>query len=143
MTKNIMPTIKIIAVILIAFLACYAISRAIPQIKIPLIATKEDKQKMQDALGWGSELLVDRRTEKPANIRFMLRNKQREPIINATVHITLSQINGKSISLPLIMDEAGVYRGEIPLPQSGVWDANTAVQIGTDTYQVTDHFTLK
>lgn len=103
-----------------------------------------EKQKMQDALGWGSELLVDKKPGKPAKIRFMLRDKSRAPIKDATVQIVFVRPveAGHDVTLLLKMDEPGVYRGEADLPLPGLWESHVSVQIGKDTYQVSDRHTL-
>jgi nitrogen fixation protein FixH len=107
------------------------------------------KQEMQEALGWGSELKIDKKAEPLARIRFMLRDKNRKPIRGATVQITLSHMNDSkdmatqnSITLQLSMVEPGVYRGQTNIPLPGEWDATLNAEIDANTYQVTERVTL-
>lgn len=108
-----------------------------------------DKERMQEALGWGSELKIEKKSDPLAKVRFMLRDKNHEPIKGAVVKITLLQavdqnnvLSQNAITLPLIMVEPGVYRGQINLPFPGDWDASISAQIGPSTYQVTERITL-
>lgn len=108
-----------------------------------------DNQKMQEVLGWGSELKIDKKTDPTARIRFMLRDKNHEPIKGALVKLTLShssERNGilgqNSITIPLTMVEPGVYRAQASIPVPGDWDAAISAQIGSNTYQVNQRITL-
>ena len=110
---------------------------------------KADKEKMQEGLGWGSELKIDKGAQPLAKIRFMLRDKSHEPIKGAIVNVTLSHaaevndvLTQNSLTLPLTMVEPGVYRGQINLPLPGEWDAAVSAQIGQNSYQVNERLTL-
>lgn len=109
----------------------------------------DNKEKMQEALGWGSELKIEKKTEPLAKIRFMLRDKKHEPIKGAIVNITLSNADERngilaqnSLTIQLTMVEPGVYRGQINLPVPGDWDAAITAQIGDNAYQVSERITL-
>lgn len=109
----------------------------------------QEKEAMQEALGWGGELKIEKKSEPLAKIRFMLRDKAHSPIKGAAVQITLSyaaDTNGiltqNSLTLPLSMVEPGVYRGQINLPTPGEWNAAISAQIGDNTYQTTERVTL-
>jgi nitrogen fixation protein FixH len=108
-----------------------------------------EKQEMQEALGWGSELKIDKKSEPLARIRFMLRDKNRQPIRGANVQIALSHMNDNndmitqnSITLQLSMVEPGVYRGQTNIPLPGEWAASINAEIGNNTYQVTERVIL-
>ncbi len=109
----------------------------------------QEKQKMQEALGWGSELKIDKKVEPLAKIRFMLRDKNHAPIKGALVQITLSHaaetkdiLTQNSITLPLTMVEPGVYRGQAKIPLPGEWEASVSAQIGDSSYQISERLTL-
>ncbi|NDE89802.1 MAG: hypothetical protein EB059_01475 [Alphaproteobacteria bacterium] len=110
----------------------------------------DNKQMMQDALGWGSELHFDKKENTITRIRFMLRDKQHNPIKGADVKIILSStsqtkdiLTQSNITLSLPMVEPGVYRGQIKLPHPGTWNAAINAQIGQNTYQITEHVALQ
>ncbi len=109
----------------------------------------EEKQKMQEALGWGSELRIEKKNDNIARIRFLLRDKSRQPIKGAEVSLTLSHVNDaggvmaqSSLTLPLSMVEPGVYRGQAKLPLPGDWDASINAQIGENSYQTSERVSL-
>lgn len=96
-------------------------------------------ERVEDAFGWGSELRIDKKPNMPATIRFMVHDAERKPVRNANVKITFVRParDVKGASLVLDMDEPGVYRGIIDLPQGGLWEAHVSVAIGKSVYQVT------
>ncbi|MBI3420245.1 MAG: FixH family protein [Proteobacteria bacterium] len=99
-----------------------------------------EKQRYEDALGWGSELMVDKKPGKPARIRFLLHDSARHPITDAVVEILMTQSQtpgAKPVSAALKMDEPGVYRGEVEMEGSGLWEAQIRVTQGKNSYQVT------
>jgi nitrogen fixation protein FixH len=103
-----------------------------------------EKEQMQDQLGWGSELLIDKKKDQPAKIRLLLRDRNRKPISNAEVEITFTRPagDGKPVTVPMGMDEAGVYRTAADLPLSGLWEARVAVRAGENTFQTSKRITL-
>ncbi len=108
-----------------------------------------EKDNMQEALGWGSELKIDKKAEPLTKIRFMLRNRDHAPIRGATVMATLSHaaeygniLTQSSFDLPLTMVEPGVYRGQTHLPQPGDWNVLVNARIGQNTYQINERVTL-
>ncbi len=110
----------------------------------------EEKQEMQEALGWGSELRIEKKEDNIARIRFMLRDKAHKPIQNAQVQLTLLHVKDgsgimaqSSLTLPLSMVEPGVYRGQVKLPLPGDWDASITAQIGDNSYQTSERVTLR
>lgn len=109
----------------------------------------EEKQQMQEALGWGSELRIEKKQDNIARIRFMLRDKAHKPIQNAEVQLTLSHVKDgsgivaqSSLSIPLSMVEPGVYRGQAKLPLPGDWDASITAKIGNNSYQTNERVNL-
>lgn len=109
----------------------------------------EEKQQMQEALGWGSELRIEKKADNIARIRFLLRDKARQPIKGAEVSLTLSHVNDasgvmaqSSLTLPLSMVEPGVYRGQAKLPLPGDWDASITAMIGKNSYQTIERVSL-
>jgi nitrogen fixation protein FixH len=108
-----------------------------------------DKEKMQDALGWGSELKIEKTAKPLAKIRFMLRDKSHKPINGAVVNITFLHAEDRnniltqnSLTVPLTMVEPGVYRGQIELPLPGEWDTSISAQIEQNSYQVSERLML-
>ena len=109
----------------------------------------ENKAQMQEALGWGSELKIEKKKEPTTKIRFMLRDKKHNPIRGAVVNVTLSHADDRNgvlaqnaLTLPLTMVEPGVYRGQINLPLPGDWDASITAEIGGNAYQISERVTL-
>lgn len=103
-----------------------------------------EKERLDDGLGLGSELLIDKRKGEPARVRFMLRDKDRKPIANATGQITFLQPGkpGSALTMPLKMDSPGVYRSDINLPEGGEWEVRAAVSIGENSFQTSKRVTL-
>ncbi len=98
-----------------------------------------ERQSHEDALGWGSELLIDKKPDKKARIRFLLRNRLRRPVTDARVEIRLIDPNDFSVRsrrVRLAMKEPGVYRGEVDI-KSGFWEAQIRVTEKGTAYQVT------
>lgn len=103
-----------------------------------------EKERLDDGLGLGSELLIDKRKGEPARIRFMLRDKDRKPVANASGQITFVQPANpaNTITAPLKMDSPGVYRSDINLPEGGEWEARIAVRIGDNAFQTSKRVIL-
>jgi hypothetical protein len=104
----------------------------------PMKSRVVERQQVNDGLGWGSELLIDKKKSAPAVIRFMLRDQDRNPIIKAKVQITFvggPPKNRQVIQGTLKEDEPGVYRGYVNLPQSGTWNIQVNAQAGDNAYQ--------
>jgi hypothetical protein len=104
-----------------------------------------EKLQQEDPLGRGSELLIDKRLDKAARIRFMLRDGNRQPVPDAVVNIKMRPLGDSKtppLEAKLQMLEPGVYRGEVPLDKGGVWEALIMVQEGENSYQVTKRISL-
>lgn len=103
-----------------------------------------EKQQLQDALGWGSELMIDKKPGAKAKIRFMLRDKDKKPVTGAAAQITFVRPTqaGHDVTAPLVMDEPGVYRAEVDVPLPGLWEATVAARAGENNYQATQRMTL-
>lgn len=98
-------------------------------------------QQTQDALGWGSEILIDKKPNHPAKIRFLLRDKDKTPIAGAAVTVIFKKdVLEKKVAL--VMVEPGVYRAELDLPVPGLWQAVAVVEAGTTSYQVVKEIVL-
>jgi FixH len=104
------------------------------------------KEQMEDGLGWGSELTIDKKEGQPATIRFLLRGKDRKPISEANAQIIFTPLSTtpdiKTVTAPLNMDEPGVYRAIIDLPGPASWDVRTAIRVGKTAYQSTKRVNL-
>ncbi|HVY12506.1 MAG TPA: FixH family protein [Alphaproteobacteria bacterium] len=99
------------------------------------------KKTYKDPLGLDSELMVDKKRDKPARIRFLLRNKYRQPITDAKVDVRMVRPfdpKAKAYQAALAMSEPGVYRGEVDMPEGGEWEAHILVHQGQSAYQVTE-----
>jgi nitrogen fixation protein FixH len=104
-----------------------------------------EKLQQDDLLGRGSELLIDKKLDKAARIRFLLRDGNRQPVPDAVVNIKMLRPDDPQappILAKLQMLEPGVYRGEVNLDKGGVWEAQILVQEGKSSYQVTKRIAL-
>jgi nitrogen fixation protein FixH len=103
-----------------------------------------ERKQTEDALGWGSELMVDKKPGKPAKLRFMLRDANKRPIANATIQVSFTQIGGKGTTpaVTLTSQEAGVYRGEVAIAQPGNWEAHLVAETGENIYQIVQRFDI-
>jgi nitrogen fixation protein FixH len=104
-----------------------------------------ERLQQEDVLGRGSELLIDKKPGKPARIRFLLRDANRQPITSAVVDIVVIRPGDPTtppVRAKLQMLEPGVYRGEVDLKQAGRWEAQILVQEGKNSYQVTQPIIL-
>jgi hypothetical protein len=104
-----------------------------------------ERQRYEDPLGWGSELLIDKKPDKPARIRFLLHSKDKQPVTDAVVTILFLQPTKPktpTIAGELVMKEPGVYRAEIDIKGGGLWEARVRVKQGANSYQVSQQITL-
>ena len=100
--------------------------------------------RVEDGFGWGSELLVDKKAGQPAKIRFMLRDKDRKPVANAETQITFFKPENpaRQFSSPMGMEQPGVYRTALDLPEPGYWEVRIHVKVGKTAYQTVRHVNL-
>jgi hypothetical protein len=104
-----------------------------------------ERQRVEDGLGWGSELLVDKKRDEPAVIRFMLRDQDRKPLVKAKVQVTFTGGPPRKrvvVQGMLKEDEPGVYRSSLALPHSGIWQVQVNAQAGENAYQNVQEMTL-
>ena len=104
-----------------------------------------DKKTYEDVQGWGSELMIDKKPDLPARIRFLLHDKMRKPITDAEVGIWMTPVDGAEVAptkADLKMVEPGVYRGEVNIPQGGLWEARIQVKEHGNAYQITQRVTV-
>ncbi len=97
-------------------------------------------QRIENALGFDSDLSIEKRVDQPTKIRLMLRDRKHEPVKGAKAEIIFSG-QGKKIKEALVMDEPGVYRAVLDVPK-GRWDARVTVQLGSYDFQAVKDVTL-
>jgi nitrogen fixation protein FixH len=103
------------------------------------------KNVYEDVQGWGSELLIDKKPDVPARIRFLLRDATKQPITDAEVSIVMNNIDDAGIpatKADLKMVEPGVYRGDVNIPKPGAWEARIQVKQKGNAYQITHRVTV-
>lgn len=103
------------------------------------------QKQVEDAFGWGSETLVDKRPDGPARIRFMLRDKAKRPVTGADVKVTFARKDGRSAPLTFTLKslEPGVYRLDAALPQGpATWMVRVRAMIGETAYQTSEEMDL-
>lgn len=102
------------------------------------------KNQVEDAFGWGSELLVDKKPGAPAAVRFMLRDKSKRPITGAKVIavFTDKEDGTRSFSFTLQAAEPGVYRAEAALPGPALWSVHVGALISETAYQTSEEMRL-
>ncbi len=103
-----------------------------------------EKQRAQDALGWQSELTINKGVAEPVSADFMLHDKKNIPINDAQVQLTFIRPTqaGHDVTIMLVNKGNGHYSGEAPLPLSGLWEAHITVKSGQNTYQTSKRVTL-
>jgi len=103
-----------------------------------------EKQRAQDALGWESDLTINKAASHPARAEFLLKDKQRGPIKGAQVQLSLIRPTqaGYDVKLMLIDKGNGRYVGETALALPGLWEAHIAVKSGEHSYQTSKRVTL-
>src|ERR1043166_1913893 len=71
-----------------------------------------EKFRLQDGLGWGSDLTIDKMVDKPAELRLLLRDKNNAPVAGAgvAVHFIKPGQRMSSVIGTLGMAEPGVYK---------------------------------
>lgn len=103
-----------------------------------------EKQRTQDALGWTSELSINKSAGNPVHAEFVLKDKQHAAIKGVQVQLTLIRPTqaGHDVTLMLTDKGQGRYIGEAPLPLIGLWEAHIAVKSGEISYQTSKRVTL-
>ena len=103
-----------------------------------------EKQRAQDALGWQSELTINKGVAEPVSADFVLHDKQNASINDAQVQLTLIRPTqaGHDVTIMLVNKGNGHYMGEAPLPLPGLWEAHITVKSGQNTYQTSKRVTL-
>lgn len=133
--------------LLIGFVLWFVFARlreAYPVLFVGAYEIVREKKQIEDAFGWGSEILVEKRPEKPAKIRFMLRDRNRKPITGAQVQATLTRKDNdkENFTVKLTSLEPGVYRGEVALPGPAEWVIQIGAMVSETAYQTTENITL-
>lgn len=133
--------------LLIGFILWFVFARlreAYPVLFVGAYEIVREKKQIEDAFGWGSEILVEKRPEKPAKIRFMLRDRNRKPITGAQVQATLTRKDNarEKFTVKLTSLEPGVYRGEVTLPGPAEWVIQIGAMVSETAYQTTENITL-
>lgn len=102
------------------------------------------QERTEDGLGWGSEILVDKKPAMPAQIRFMLRDKDKKPVTGAVVQIMFMRAENskETLQFDLKADTPGVYRAQVPLPGPASWHVRVMVSVGGSAYQITRDMAL-
>lgn len=103
-----------------------------------------EKQRAQDALGWTSDLKIEKQPSQNAHIHFKLADKNNKPLAHAQVQFMLIRPTqaGHDITLALKEDAPGSYFGEAPVPLKGLWEARITVKYDEYTYQAGQRVTL-
>lgn len=103
-----------------------------------------EKQRAQDALGWVADLVITKTAANPLRADFLLLDKQRTPIIDAQVQLTLIRPTqaGHDVSIMLKNNGNGHYTGETPLSLPGLWEARITAKSGQNTVQTSKRVTL-
>ena len=95
------------------------------------------RQQAQDALGWQGVISIEPAPHGMAAV-FSLLDKDKRPITQADVRATFIRPtqSGHDVTVPLLPQASGAYRGAVTLPLPGLWEAHVAAQVGDKKYQM-------
>lgn len=103
-----------------------------------------EKQKAIDALGWRSEIKIEKTAGGPAHARFTLVDKGGKPVVGAQVRLAFIRPtqDGHDVTLTLNETAPGTYTGSTPLAFEGLWEAHISAKAGKNEYQADQRVTL-
>lgn len=103
-----------------------------------------EKQRAVDALGWHSELKIEKAPGGPAQARVLLTDKSGKAVTGAQVRLTLIRPTqgGHDAVVELKETAPGTYTGSTPLAYEGLWEAHISAIAGKNEYQADQRVTL-